>query len=229
VARCGEVRTPHWAHRALRKCDSWHENETNWHRKWKNEFEPSWQEIVHRDLNGERHIADVKTSAGWVFEFQHSSISPQERDAREGFYPKLIWVVDGTRRHRDKKRFMEVISHPDPKSKQDSSPVFSTFPEGALLRDWINSEAHVFFDFNDETLYWLLPGSSDYWAFIVPTQRHELIELHSPNNEGKFDELLRTYHCVAPKLTKQSSPPRPPTDPLEALLAMQKSGFRRNR
>jgi competence protein CoiA len=45
-----------------------------------------------------KHIADVRTIGGWVIEFQHSTLNPDERRSREKFYQRLIWVVDGTKR-----------------------------------------------------------------------------------------------------------------------------------
>ena len=98
VAKCGEVRIKHWAHKARARCDAWWETETEWHRAWKNQFPSEWQEVIHYAENGEKHIADVKTDQGWVIEFQHSHIKPDERGSREDFYGKLIWVVDGNRR-----------------------------------------------------------------------------------------------------------------------------------
>ena len=68
VARCGEVRVRHWAHKGRRLCDPWWENETEWHRAWKDQFPADWQEVVCYAEDGERHIADVKTHAGWVIE-----------------------------------------------------------------------------------------------------------------------------------------------------------------
>ncbi len=85
-ARCGDIRIPHWAHRGKRDCDKWWENETEWPRNWKDRFPANRQEIVHLAENGEWHIADVKTDQGWILEFQHSSIYPEERKAREAFY-----------------------------------------------------------------------------------------------------------------------------------------------
>ena len=61
IARCGKIRAWHWPHRSVRVCDPWWENETEWHRAWKNEFPTDWQEIIQTAENGERHIADVKT------------------------------------------------------------------------------------------------------------------------------------------------------------------------
>ena len=102
VAKCGEKRIWHWSHKGTRHCDVWWENETEWHRAWKDCFPIHWQEVVHPAPNGERHIADVKTDHDWVIEFQHSYLKADERRARDNFYQKLIWVVDGTRRETDR-------------------------------------------------------------------------------------------------------------------------------
>ena len=110
VAKCGEVRVWHWAHKGRLHCDPWKENETPWHRAWKNEFPADWQEIVHSADDGERHIADVETAGGWVIEFQHSYIKPEERRSREAFYRKLIWVVDGRRRKTGGAQFLKALN-----------------------------------------------------------------------------------------------------------------------
>jgi competence CoiA-like predicted nuclease len=111
IAKCGEVRVPHWAHKGRRLCDPWWENETPWHSAWKDQFSAAWQEIVHHAEGGERHIADVKTERGWVIELQHSYLNPPERRARDAFYPKLVWVVNGTRRPRDARQFIEAFNN----------------------------------------------------------------------------------------------------------------------
>ena len=86
IAKCGEHRVWHWAHRGVRVCDPWWEPETEWHRAWKNEFPADWQETVHFAQSGEKHVADVKTQSGMVLEFQHSFLKAEERAARESFY-----------------------------------------------------------------------------------------------------------------------------------------------
>jgi len=98
VAKCGDLRVWHWAHRGARTCDHWWEPETDWHRGWKNNYPKDWQEVIHTAENGERHIADVRTEHGLVLEFQHSFLSKDERSAREAFYKKMVWVVNGRRR-----------------------------------------------------------------------------------------------------------------------------------
>jgi hypothetical protein len=35
----------------------------------------------------------VKTRTGVVLEFQHSFLHSDERQSREKFYPKMVWVV----------------------------------------------------------------------------------------------------------------------------------------
>src|SRR6516225_529401 len=96
VAKCGAERIWHWAHQGKLLCDPWWENESEWHRGWKDRFPVDWQEFRQRADNGETHIADVKTDRGWVIEFQRSYLKPEERHSRNTFYRKLIWVVDGT-------------------------------------------------------------------------------------------------------------------------------------
>ena len=46
VARCGNYRVNHWAHKGTRNCDTWWENETEWHRSWKNNFPPRHFNVV---------------------------------------------------------------------------------------------------------------------------------------------------------------------------------------
>ena len=108
VARCGIVRIQHWAHLGRLLCDPWWE-ETPWHRDWKALFPVEWQEFVQHAPSGEKHIADVKTERGYVLEFQHSPLEPQERQAREDFYQRMIWVVDGTRRSRDRSQLFRAL------------------------------------------------------------------------------------------------------------------------
>ena len=82
VAKCGQHRVWHWAHRKSKDCDPWWEQETEWHRSWKNQFPVAWQEIGHTAQSGERHRADVKTETGLVLEFQYSALSVAERVSR---------------------------------------------------------------------------------------------------------------------------------------------------
>jgi competence protein CoiA len=95
IAKCGNRIVHHWAHARLHNCDPWWENETSWHREWKNMFPADYREISHIADNGEVHRADIKTAAGIVVEVQHSAITDEERLSRERFYGNLVWVIDG--------------------------------------------------------------------------------------------------------------------------------------
>ena len=111
IAKCGDVYAHHWAHKSRRNCDHWWESETEWHRNWKNLFPLDWQEVVHRAEDGEKHFADVRTEDSWVIEFQHSRIKPEERDSREEFYGKLVWVIDGKLRPTYEEQFLKALEY----------------------------------------------------------------------------------------------------------------------
>jgi hypothetical protein len=177
IAKCGEIKLWHWAHKGRRTCDPWWENESEWHRAWKGRFPASWQEVIHQSNNGEKHIADVKNDQGWVIEFQHSFINPEERRSRNIFYPKLIWVVDGARRKRDGAQFIKAFNCGVPiNSNLSIRRVFSE--ECALLKEWKDSNTPVFFDFGGEqVLWWLLNGSADGVAYIAPFSQSVLINI----------------------------------------------------
>lgn len=96
IAKCGSKTIHHWAHMSLKNCDTWWENETEWHRAWKSKFPSNWQEVVFSDkTTGEKHIADVQTKSGVILEFQNSPISTEELKSREEFYDKLVWIING--------------------------------------------------------------------------------------------------------------------------------------
>ncbi len=97
IAKCGNIKVHHWAHAKNKDCDSWWEPETPWHRDWKNLFQEEFREVhLFDSFTGEKHRADIHTDSGVTIEFQHSSLSIQEFEARCNFYKKLIWVVDGS-------------------------------------------------------------------------------------------------------------------------------------
>lgn len=184
VAKCGIVKVRHWAHQGIRHCDPWWENETEWHRAWKAHFPDNWQEVTSHAESGEKHIADVRTDQGWVLEFQHSYLSPDERLARETFYPKLVWIVDGARRKRDKPLFLEAL---DGGLRVSENPwIWNVFPSegGALLRDWVDSRATVLLDFGrsddpkEAALWCLLRGNLNENIYVAALSRDGFIALH---------------------------------------------------
>lgn len=199
VAKCGETRIWHWAHQGSRTCDPWWENETEWHRAWKGQFPANWQEVVQQAESGEKHIADVKTDQGWVLEFQHSHLNPEERRARDAFYPKLVWVVDGSRRKRDRAQFLKALEEGTRVSAKP--PMLRVFSDGcALLREWAGSHARIFFDFGEEhVLWWLLATSPDGRSYLVPFSRADFINTHR-SGETQVTRGLDEFVKDIPKL-----------------------------
>ena len=61
VAKCGPRIIHHWAHEGRRNCDLWWENETEWHRDWKNLFPLDCREVSHTAEDGEVDRADIRT------------------------------------------------------------------------------------------------------------------------------------------------------------------------
>lgn len=196
IAKCGEVKINHWAHKGNRNCDPWWENETDWHRAWKDNFPKDWQEVVHSAENGEKHIADVKTKNDWVLEFQHSYLKPDERRSRDAFYNKLVWVVDGMRRARDKEQFQNLLK--DCRViNQKPLICYILFPdECRILNEWLSCNTFVLFDFNvldnlGDALWFLIPNKSDSSANLMCFPRNDFIQYHIT---GIFDEIINKTH-----------------------------------
>lgn len=118
IAKCGPRIINHWAHHGRRECDPWWENETPWHRDWKNRFPADCREVSHTADDGEIHRSDVKTPTGIVIEIQHSSMTDAERISREEFYQNLVWVIDGTG-FRDNFDIYHMLPNPDSELAED--------------------------------------------------------------------------------------------------------------
>lgn len=192
-SKCGKIRIWYWAHRRGRICDHWWEPETKWHRIWKNFFPKEHQEVRHISANGEIHIADVKIPNGWVIEFQHSFIKPNERLAREAFYSKLVWVVNGLRRKKDQQKFFNSMNNG---MRISEKPVVrSVFPDGcALFRDWSDSRVPVFFDFGELNRVWcLLPSSPDGRIYIAEFSRAVFLHMYQNGETDGFEKFLQDF------------------------------------
>ena len=187
IAKCGNKKVKHWAHKGVRNCDPWWENETEWHRNWKNNFSKEWQEVVHADeATGEKHIADVKTSFGLVLEFQHSFINPEEQLKRENFYKRMVWIIDGTRLKRDFSRLLRTIERNNFRPTKKQGYYLIDFIDECFPANWTNCSVPVIFDFirtegNAERnkweipLYYLLPKSDYIERVVAIIDRRSLI------------------------------------------------------
>ncbi len=193
IAKCGDVRIWHWAHRG--KCDPWKEGETEWHRAWKSQYPEECQEVVQYAADGEKHIADVKIEQGYVIEFQFSPIKQEERKAREDFHRKMIWVVSGTRRLKDKDAFDEVWRWSAPlDGRKDLKSLLGPVSKSALLREWSDRSVPVFFDFGTEMLLGILPKTVQGRMHICSVERQKLIaSLYPAPKVNDFDALMKDW------------------------------------
>ncbi len=182
IAKCGEFKINHWAHKKIRQCDNWWETETEWHRKWKGNFPIEWQEIIQFDNStNEKHIADVRTDKGLVIEFQHSHMNPVERRKREDFYRNMIWIVDGTRLQRDIPRFINAQEN---FVQLDNSRILGIeFADECFPKNWLSSSVPVIFDFqgtsaieNRSHLYCIFPVQVGWLTIFAEISRKALIK-----------------------------------------------------
>lgn len=192
IAKCGEHKINHWAHKGTRTCDPWWESETEWHRNWKNNYPIEWQEkIMSDEQTGEKHIADIRTINNLILEFQHSAIKPEERISREKFYKNMLWVVDGSRLQRDYPRFHKSIGN-FKLTKQQGVYVVD-FPDEVFPKNWLNSSVPVIFDFfgpktpnKDEirnTLWCLLPQKDITQAIVVGFRKSDFVQMTHERNQ----------------------------------------------
>jgi hypothetical protein len=229
IAKCGELRIRHWAHKGRQHCDPWWENETEWHRAWKSQFPLHWQEVVHSAANGERHIADVKTDRGWVLEFQHSYIKPEERRSREAFYSKLMWVLDGTRRKRDRAKFLEAWKSGVPVNG-NAALRRTLSDECSLLKEW-EGDLPVFFDFGEEqVIWWLLSGGLGGAVYLAPFSRANFIAIHrcgQTQSAQEFDAFVNDIRKLVTDYESHHRVQAQPAFPGFHLYSTRRRAFRR--
>lgn len=216
IAKCGDHRVWHWAHRGARLCDQWWEPETEWHRNWKNEFPAGWQEVIHYAPDGEKHVSDIKTPSGTVIEFQHSFIRGEERMAREAFYRKMVWVVDGRRRKRDASQLLKCIG-PCLFARQPFILHSTNHEECALLRDWNDSPMPVYFDLgvreeDGSPIFWRRdPISRNGRVYLTPVSRESFLTVHREGLDAE-ENFSEGIGIIAESLRRvhQQSHPLPP-------------------
>ena len=95
-------------------------------------------------------IADVKTPAGLVLEFQRSTIHPDDVRARQAFYGRMLWIVDGLRSNFDKTYFGIGISAI---SRNEGLADFRWYGRSKLMHRW-HTTTPVYIDFGLEVGFW---------------------------------------------------------------------------
>ena len=106
IMKCGKLVCHHFAHAAKQTCDPWYKGngKSKWHRNMQAMFPPEKQEvIVWNEDHSIFHIADVviensENENNYVYEFQHSTISPDAFIERSQYYLdlgySLVWIFD---------------------------------------------------------------------------------------------------------------------------------------
>ncbi len=174
IAKCGPRMLHHWSHVSERNCDPWWENETQWHRDWKNHFPVECREISHLSLDGEIHRSDVRSQSGIFIEFQHSAMSDVERSAREAFYQNLVWIVDG-RTFAKNFHLLHCLPAPDSELAEDIVWIKGT-------REWFSGLRGFF---------WRLSENPDATKKIGP----DCFEVHDVGEiESELESSYRGHH-----------------------------------
>jgi competence CoiA-like predicted nuclease len=96
IAKCGEIKIWHWAHRSGIQCDPWAEPETAWHLGWKLWLMEHRHARIEVRMAGGKHRADAVMLNGDVVELQHSPIDPATIREREEFYRHMVWLYNAT-------------------------------------------------------------------------------------------------------------------------------------
>ncbi|MDD2700970.1 MAG: competence protein CoiA family protein [Sideroxydans sp.] len=160
IAKCGHFKIHHWAHKDLKSCDPWWENESEWHRQWKSHFPPERQEVVFvSPATQEKHIADVYSEKGVILEFQSYAIDVEEVRARENFYQQLVWVINGVKNEFDKFYFAQSIVGTDPNDSMLKNVKW--FGRSKLFAKWAQATKQVYFDFGTDIVWHLVRFDSN--------------------------------------------------------------------
>lgn len=199
-AKCGKIRVHHWSHRTEKKCDDRWENQTQWHRDWKNNYPINWQEKHHIDEETEEaHTADVLTEHNLVIEFQHSHIESTERESRENFYTNMVWVVNGLRLKNTYCRFKNSLKYNF--LRKEPNVYHAVNVEECLPLQWTACKVPVIFDFqcgdlfdkssdNIQYLYCLLPVHIGHCRVVIKIKKSAFIKSTS---NGEWQKRVILY------------------------------------
>jgi hypothetical protein len=178
-SKCGEINVWHWAHYVDENCDSWYEQESEWHKNWKLVFGKENSEIIITK-DGIKHIADILTNDNIVIELQNSPIQKPIIRKRENFYgERMIWIING-KHFKDNFRITSFISRLDEDEEyaRRNNPLLRGFGYGKkgyegneyqapkdvffnwdwARKSWNDVQRNVFIDFGDEKLFWVKSG-----------------------------------------------------------------------
>lgn len=201
IAKCGKIKTWHWAHKSIDACDTWYEPETEWHLNWKLVFGKEYSEVI-LIKDGEKHIADIKTNNGYVIEVQNSKLPIEKMEARERFYGrKMFWVINGIKFKDNFKIFTPGALHDN--LYDEYSPELEYFSKMHgftlnyrptqetiidLLFDWKYSHSvwrasnrKIYIDFGTDKLYLITSFMGNSKGKVIEISKNEFVKTHGGN------------------------------------------------
>lgn len=175
IAKCGPVRAHHWAHKPGANCSYTSRPESEWHTQWKRNFPEDWLEVQSVSPDGEKRIADVLTPQGLTVEIQHSPIKPEERNGREKFWSRLVWVVDGNRTQSAEYQFAEMLynAYPRPVDQVTFEVNYSLCD---LTKAWASSKKPVYFEFESMGFWRMAAEKHNSRAFVTLVDKRQFID-----------------------------------------------------
>ena len=161
IAKCGDIKVWHWAHKVGEDCDLFGEGETEWHLNWKKEYPIEQQEVIIGN-----HRADIKTER-IIIELQNSPLSSEKIKEREEYYDNIIWLLNGNTLGKNICEIRDKGTH-------------ITFKWKWFPSSWWSAKKGIFIDFGDfilevrklynnniEEEYIYKPLSVRGWGFIL--------------------------------------------------------------
>lgn len=142
--------------------------------------------------------------------------------AREAFYRKMVWVVDGSRRKRDAEQLLKCI---EPRVYGHHPFIFhvTNHEECALLRDWNSSSVPVYFDLGvredvGKPLWRRDPINRNGRAYLTPVSRESFLKTHREGLDAEAN-LSEGISVIIENLSQTS----------QRSQALQPTGFQQYR
>lgn len=177
IAFDGVFENLHWQH-VGKDCRKWLEDDTLWHRSWKDSFPEDWQEpIIHRFHRFQ--TVDILTQNGVAIGLVSHQLERNEIRLRENFYKDCAWILDVSMcqenffRLIDDQKMQDLQENPQKRWEIDLDSYFEFDEEDNSFENcWLKSRFPVFLDFSCCVLETEHPlrqfQSNDYVFGIVP-------------------------------------------------------------
>ena len=194
IAKCGEIRVHHWAHKNKLQCDDWIEEDNEWRSRWLDAFPEDWQEPVI-ERNGESHFADIQTPQNTIILLHQSHLTADIIQSRENFYQSPVWIINAGRYRNDVSRFLKSFEKAWIRGARSSLEktdfkVISEFNIGKVFRkEYLQARSPVFFDYTTaeadkvhgygymlDYIWCLMPYYVNSFRLLYRYRREELIK-----------------------------------------------------